>query len=312
MPAVAILDHSKVTTDISEQTARTNRNDMRAVARKALVQLLEPLVGFVLDSGLSSEELHLILREAAIRSVAARQLQVAQRINISGIAASTGIPRAEISRILKSSVDSSRQLADRQQQSTNRVLAVWHQDPKFTTPAGKPADLKIYGRGATFETLVRNYGRGIPTRAMLDELTRTGAAEVITSQIIRVKTSVAVDRGVSARAVRAFGVRVTELMSTMLQNMRNPENPRFIASVSGASISPALLPLFRKELANKGADFLADIHDSIIRETAGMSANRHPSRASRVSVTIFCHETERQTKPAMNTVRKRRNFRRDA
>jgi hypothetical protein len=285
---------------------------MRAVARKALAQLLEPLVGFVLDSGLSSEELHLILREAAIRSVAARQLQVARRINISGIAASTGIPRAEISRILKSSVDSSRQLADRQQQSTNRVLAVWHQDPKFTTPAGKPADLKIYGRGATFETLVRIYGRGIPTRAMLDELTRTGAAEVLASQIIRVKTSVAVDRGVSARAVRAFGVRVTELMSTMLQNMRDPENPRFIASVSGANISPALLPLFRKELANKGADFLADIHDSIIREAASVSANRRPSQASRVSVTIFCHETERQTKPKTNTVRKRRNFRRDA
>jgi hypothetical protein len=285
---------------------------MRAVARKALAQLLEPLVGFVLDSGLSSEELHLILREAAIRSVAARQLQVARRINISGIAASTGIPRAEISRILKSSVDSSRQLADRQQQSTNRVLAVWHQDPKFTTPAGKPADLKIYGRGATFETLVRIYGRGIPTRAMLDELTRTGAAEVLASQIIRVKTSVAVDRGVSARAVRAFGVRVTELMSTMLQNMRDPENPRFIASVSGANISPALLPLFRKELANKGADFLADIHDSIIREAASVSANRRPSQASRVSVTIFCHETERQTKPKTNTARKRRNFRRDA
>ena len=298
--------------NISEQTARPIRNDLRAVARKALVQLLEPLVGFVLDSGLSSEELHIILREAAIRSVAARQLQVARRINISGIAASTGIPRAEISRILKSSVDSSRQLADRQQQSTSRVLAVWHQDPKFNTPAGKPADLKIYGRGATFETLVRMYGRGIPTRAMLDELTRTGAAEVLASQIIRVKAPVAVDRGVSARAVRAFGVRVTELMSTMLQNMRDPENPKFIASVSGANISPALLPLFRKELANKGADFLADIHDSIIRETASVSANRRPSQASRVSVTIFCHETERQTKPKTNTVRKRRNFRRDA
>jgi hypothetical protein len=304
-----------VPSDISEQTVRTNRNDMRAVARKALVQLLEPLVGFVLDSGLSSEELHLILREAAIRSVAARQLQVARRINISGIAASTGIPRAEISRILKSNVGSSSQLTDRQQQSTNRVLAVWHQDPKFTAPAGKPADLKIYGRGATFETLVKNFGRGIPTRAMLDELTRTGAAEVLPSQMIRVKAAVAVDRGVSARAIQAFGMRVAELMSTMLQNMRNPENPIFIASVSRANISNALLPLFRKEIANKGADFLADIHDSIIREAPSVPATRHQSqagRASRVSVTIFCHEMARQTKPKMNAVSKRRNFRREA
>jgi hypothetical protein len=301
-----------VSSNTSEQTAGTGRSDMRVVARKAIAQMLEPLVGFALDSGLSSQELHSILREAAIRSVAARQLKVARRINISGIAASTGIPRAEISRILKSKNNSLRDCADRPQQTTNRVLSVWHQDPKFTTTAGKPAELKIYGRGATFENLVRTCGRGIPTRAMLDELTRIGAAEVLTPrQIIRVKSAVAVDRGVSARAIRTFGSRVTELVSTMLQNMRNPQSPRFIASVSSADISPALLPLFRKELASKGADFLADIHDLLIRETTGVPKDCRPSRGSRVSVTVFCHETGIEAKGKRATVKKRRNFRRE-
>src|SRR5258708_26431971 len=109
--------------------------------RKGLGQVLEPLVGFVLDSGLSAQELHSILRVAAVRSVAARLMEVARRVNISGIAASTGIPRAEISRILKSRADSSRQNTDRQQQSTNRILAVCHHDPKFPTSRGQPATL---------------------------------------------------------------------------------------------------------------------------------------------------------------------------
>jgi hypothetical protein len=300
-----------VPSDVPEQTARTKNNDIRVVARKALVQLLEPLVGFVLDSGLSTQDLRAILREAAVRSVASRQLEVARRVNISGIAASTGIPRAEISRILKSSPDSSRQITDRQQQSTNRILAVWHQDPKFTAPNGKPADLKIYGRGATFDALVRNHGRGIPTRAMLDELTRAGAAEVLSSQLVRVKTSVAVDRGVTPRAIRSFGERANELLSTMLQNMRNPENPQFIASISGANISSTVLPLFRRELASKGADFLADLQDSMFREATNGLAKRHRTRSSRVNVTIFYHETPRTAKPRKATVKKRRNFRRD-
>ena len=304
------LDHSKVPPDASDQTARINHNDIRVVARKALAQLLEPLVGFVLDSGLNTQELRSILREAAVRSVAARQMEVARRVNISGIAASTGIPRAEISRILKSRADSSRQITDRQQQSTNRILAVWHQDPKFNTSGGKPADLKIYGRGASFETLVRNYGRGIPTRAMLDELIRTGAAEVLSSRRIRVKTSVAVDRGVTPRAIRSFGERAAELLSTMLQNMRNPETPRFLASVAGTNISPTILPLFRKELAAKGADFLADIQESLSREVTGTTKKRRP-RASRVSVTIFYHEASRKTKPRKSAAKKRINFRRD-
>ena len=85
------------------------RKDARTLAKKALLQLFEPLVEFVLDSGLSTLELHSIFREAAVRTVAARQLELSPRVNISGIAASTGIPRAEISRILKLNAESSRE-----------------------------------------------------------------------------------------------------------------------------------------------------------------------------------------------------------
>jgi hypothetical protein len=300
-----------VPTNASNRPAQKARNDVQVLAKKALLQLFEPLIGFVLDSGLSTTELHSILREAAVRTVAARQLDISRRVNISGIAASTGIPRGEISRILKSNEDSSRQFADRRQQSTNRILSVWHQDPKFTTPAGKPADLKIYGKGATFEALVRNYGRGIPTRAMLDELTRAGAVEVLSSRLVRVKTLVTVDRGVTPQVIRSFGERATELLSTMLQNMRNPESPQFIASISEATISPAVLPLIRKELTIKGADFLSDIHDFLIRDTTDDTTKRRPSRSSRVSVTIYYHESPHKVKSKRQAVRKRRNLRRN-
>jgi hypothetical protein len=288
-----------------------DRGEIRAVARKSLLQLLEPLVGFVLDSGLSTHELHSILRHVAVQTVAARQMDLTQRVNISGIAASTGIPRAEISRILKSNPASPRQTIDRRQQSTNRILAVWHQDPRFGTPAGKPADLQIYGRGATFESLVKKFGRGIPTRAMLDELIRAGAAEVLSRRLVRAKTSVAVERGITPRGIRSFGDRATELLSTMLRNMRDPKNPQFVASISGSNVSPEILPLFRRELSNKGADFLASMHDSLIRDAKSKLVKVQPTRTSRVSVTIFYNETVRKAKPRKEVLKKRRNFRRD-
>lgn len=297
-------------TNASNRSAQKARNDVQVLAKKALLQLFEPLIGFVLDTGLSTPELHSILREAAVRTVAARQLDSARRVNISGIAASTGIPRGEISRILKSKEDSSRQFIDRRQQSTNRILSVWHDDPKFTTAAGKPADLRIFGKGATFEALVRHYGRGIPTRAMLDELTRAGAVEVLLSRLIRVKTMVAVDRGVTPRVIRSFGERATELLSTMLQNMRNADSPQFVASISETTIPSDVLPLIRKELAIKGADFLANFHDFLIGDPTDEVANRRPSRSSRVSVTIYYHESPRKVK-SRQTVRKRRNLRRN-
>jgi Family of unknown function (DUF6502) len=301
-----LLDYPIVSSELSDQTARKDLNEIRTVARKSLLQLLEPLVGFVLDSGLSPQDLGSMVREAAVRSVAARQLAAAHQLNISGIAASTGIPRGEISRILKQGSSAALKFTDRHQQSTNRILAVWHQDPKFTTSAGKPADLKIYGRRATFDALVKCHGRGIPTRAVLDELTRAGAAEVLSSNLVRAKSSVAVDRGVTPRAIRAFGERATELLSTMLQNMRDPESARFIANVSDADISSTALPLFRKELATKGADFLVDLQDFLIREESNRPRKR-PS--SRVSVTIFYHEAPRKI-TKKRELERRRNFRR--
>ncbi len=294
----------------SQQPVWRGRKDARTLAKKALLQLFEPLVSFVLDCGLSAPELHSILREAVVRSAASRQLELATRINISGISASTGIPRAEVSRILKAHADSSRELIDRQQQSTNRILAVWHQDPRFTTPAGKPADLKIYGRGATFEALVKKHGRGIPTRAVLDELTQSGAAEVLPSRLVRVNTLISSDSGLTPQIVRTFGERATELLSTMLQNLRNPDSPKFIASVSESNISSAVMPLFRNELANRGADFLTETRDFLAREATKRS-KKNPSHSNRVSVTIFCHESQKRQKAETVVIRKRRNFRRD-
>ena len=286
--------------------------DVRPGARKALARLLEPLTGFVFDSGLGIKEFHSILRVAAIRSVATRQLEISRRVNISGISASTGISRAEISRILKSGSKATKERSGRHEQSTNKVLSAWHQDPKFTTPNGQPADLKIYGRGPTFESLVKIHGRGIPTRAMLDELTRTRAIELRPAQVIRLKTAVAVHRGMTLQVVKAFGDRVTELMSTLLQNMRDPENPTFIASVADAKVSTSELPLLRREISTRGSDFLTEIQDML----AGGPINARPigkaKRTPSISVTIFYHEERSNAKPKKRALSRRRNFRRNS
>lgn len=287
----------------------SQRSDARAAARKALSELMEPLAAFALDSGLSTHELHSIFQEAAIRSVASRQLEAGRRVNMSGISASTGISRAEISRILKLVSQRRRQKVDRRQQTTNKILAAWYQDPKFTTSDGRPADLKIYGQGATFETLVKSHGRGIPTRATLDELAHTGAIRILSSQKIRAMTSVAIDGGVSTRAIKAFGDRSKALMTTMLQNMRHPDRPQLVANVENAEFPEDRLPLFRKELSTQGADFLARLHDNLFRETSRKPADSNSKSSNRVGVTVFYHEniTEKLRK---TTTAIRRNFKR--
>jgi hypothetical protein len=293
----------------------TRESDVRAVAKQALLQILEPLAGFVSDLGFSAGEFHAMFREAAVNSAAARQLERSDRINISGIAATTGIPRSEISRILRVTTLATKRNEnpiDGHQQSTNRILAAWHEDPKFTGPNGQPADLTMYGRGATFETLAKRYGRGIPTRAVLDELMRSGAIELLPSQKVRAKATLTVDRGMSSRVIKSFGDRASELLSTMLLNMREPDAPKFIGSVSDAHVMKSLLPLFRKELALKGADFLADVQESLSRKPRTRSAKRRDEGVASISVTLYCHESAVSKDEKRASPVRRRNFRRES
>jgi len=294
--------------ETSEGSFRSKRNSVRVVARRAILQIFESLAGFLIDAGLSANELHSILRQAIVRSVATRQLEVSHRINISGIAATTGIPRAEISRILKLRTELNEPLNNRQQKSTNRILAAWHEEPKFTDANGQPADLRLYGRGATFESLVKTHGGGIPTRALLDELVRARAVEVLPSQKIRAKTSFAIDRGINAQAIKALGDRATELVSTMLSNMKEPDNPYFIGTVSGWPIMSNALPLFRKELSLKGAEFLAEIQESLTQEPA----KKRRVSSNTVGVTIFYHESIPRTNQKKSSKTKRINYRRNS
>ncbi len=291
--------------EATRDSAKLHHGEVQALAKGALLRLFEPLIDFVTDTGLSTTDLYSILRHAAVRSVASRQLEVSRRVNISGIAATTGIPRAEISRILKSSGKGSEKLIDSRQQSTNRILAAWHEEPKFTTSDGEPADLKIYGRGPTFDQLVKRYGRGIPTRAVLDELVRAHAVVLLPSQMIRAKVSLAVHSGISPHMIRTFGDRTAELIDTLVSNMRFPDKPRFVASISGATAGPTGLPLFRREISNKGAGFLADVKEGLIQSAS--KSNRGGSNT--VSVTVYFHEFDRKQRPGASSAR-RRNLRR--
>jgi hypothetical protein len=278
-----------------------SRDDIRAAARKALLQLMEPLSAFAIHAGLSAGDMCLLLRQAAVISVAKSQLEISQRTNISGIAATTGIPRAEISRILKQKPVKDDRKNNRRQQSTSRILARWHDEPKFTGINGQPAILNLYGRGATFESLVKLYGRGISARAILDELLRSRAVEVLPGQRIRAKASLAVHFGLSSQIVKRFGDRTSELLSTMLSHMRESESPRFMATATVLA-TPAMLPVIRRELAERSVEFLSEV-----RESLPIAPRKHGSRT--VGVTVFYHEREQQDLRKSSS-ENRTNFRR--
>ena len=66
----------------------------------------------------------------------------------------------------------------------------------------------------------------------------------------------------------------------MLQNMRNPENPKFVASIAGTNVSPNVMPLVRKELARKAAALEKKLNPGAV----GARRERARQRDQRVEV----------------------------
>ena len=290
-----------------EQPRRRNRDDVPSAAREALRTLLEPLAGFALETGLSVHDFEQIYRVAAVKSAADRQRELTGRLSISGIAALTGIPRAEISRILKKKTQDTS--PDLRRHAANRILSVWHEDPKYEDDNGLPAVLSIFGASPSFDTLVRAHGRGIPTRAMLDELVRTGSVEVQSARKVRVKSLVAVNHGIGPLAVKAFGETAAELMETMLSNIRDPDKFHFVSSIQSSVSRQEVLPVFRKETSSRGQIFLAGLQEMFHGESQAKNVRGANRDATRIGVTVFYSERMKNVRKARG-LQTRQNLRR--
>jgi hypothetical protein len=145
---------------------------------------------------------------------------------------------------------------------------------------------------------------------MLDELARTRAVELRPSQIIRLKTGVAVEKGLTPQVIKAFGDRVSELMETLLQNMRDPDNSAFVASIADVKVPVTEIPLLRREISSRGSEFLSEIQDMLTNGPINGGKSRVKNTSS-VTVTISYHEELGKSKPKECKVPPRRNLRRN-
>jgi hypothetical protein len=252
---------------------------------------------------LSISEVNLILRAAAVQSAAVRQLENSNRVNISGIAATTGIPRGEVSRILSSGESLAIGAMQGRQNLTSRILSAWHCDPGYLTADRRPRDLKIFGSGPTFESLVKTYGQGIPVRAILDELKRVGAIQLLaSSQKILPKMPLAINPRITYKKIRELDATTDDLFLCLL----SPSDAAFV--VSGTKAWSGRVPLVRRRLGPTASALLQELQTKMALKKV-KDGPEVASKLARSGVKIVY--TEMHAQLAKNSLKSRRNFRRD-
>lgn len=290
-----------------------NQIDPRIVARSVLSKILEPLIGVALDSDLGVTEFTAIIRAAVVRGIAVRQQTVAGRINISGISASTGIPRAAISRILGSGEQRPENGQDRGRTPIARILSAWNSDPRFGSPNGSPAHLRIYGRGSSFDALAKAHGRGIPTRALLDELAQVGAIEIFPSQVVKLKTTTLKQQRIKMLSIKAFGETATALLDSMLHTLRKTDTSVHLPHGKKANLSmeKGMETLLRRVVLAGGPNALNDLESKLFRTLRQHRVARFLSKTDRLELLILLREYRRKSQSKHRFLPRRRNLKRN-
>jgi hypothetical protein len=268
---------------------------LREATVAALKRIVDPLVDLMFDVGVTVHELSLLVRESAVRIGARRVSKESGRESNSRVAIITGLPRAEIARILKSD-----QLATGprpKQHPAGKVLAAWFDNPRFLATNGDPAVLPIFGKRGSFEQLVAMHGRGIPVRAMLDSLTQINAVEMLSHQRVRAKSRVPIITGLSGAAISVLGERTRDLLETLTSNLRCDSKPFFEATALTDDVDMEMVSLVRRELAEQGATFIYGANSLLNRSSIKSSrAIGKTSTKCRLGVTVFYFQDDIEEK----------------
>jgi len=257
----------------------------------ALERVLDPLLELLFDAGVTVQELNQIARNRAVHIATQRVIKESGRESKSRVAIMTGLPRSEVTRI--SGLSDSTPKSKPDQHPARRVLAAWHDDPRFLASNGDPAVLPIFGRRRSFERLVERYGTGIPVRAMLDELMQLNAVERLEDQNVRAKSRVPIMTGLTNRSITAVGERGRDLLETLAHNVRRSAQPYFEATAVIDDGNIELVNFLRREIAEQGTNFINSATSLLNRSQIKRgSKTAKSSRPVRLGVTVYYFQEE--------------------
>ena len=144
-----------------------------------------------------------------------------RRINMSAVAAMTGLPRPEVKRLigLGAKRDSSKASVQRPS-GVERVISGWKSDAEFLDSRRRPKRLGR-GKGAgTFDSLVSRYGQDVPSAAVLRELKRRAAVRVSDSKIEMIRQEIRSGADLQVRRAAEF---LTGLLRTISSQTAPPK-----------------------------------------------------------------------------------------
>lgn len=255
----------------------------------ALSKLLRPLVRLLLKHSFSYSAFETIAKRVFVE-VAMEDLALPNRKpSVSRAAILTGLNRKEVTNLLCQPWSESDVEGTRYNRAA-RVVTGWVREPKYQDESGAPRILAMDGDNS-FAELVRAHGADVPTRAVLDELIRVGAAQVLDDGRVQLVQRAFVPNKNTVSTLNILGTDASELIETIVFNLEAVDAPkRYQRKVMHHGIPIEALPDFRALSARQSQQLLELFDGWLSEHDLGDDQDKWPDRTARVSVGIYYNE----------------------
>lgn len=229
-------------------------NDVIRALYAAILKLLRPLVQLSLKNGVSYKTFASLVKWAFYDVAKNEFIIEGRKQSISRVSVLTGFSRKEVKRLSETTPPANRS-RDEQYNRGARVISGWRREKSYLDRHGRPKPIPISGGKGSFEKLVKRYSGDMPTRAVLDELSRIGAIEVDPKKRVRLVRDAFIPTVQEATKLKILGTDVELLISTIAYNI-DPDTPQ---------------PFFQRKVYydNLPQEVLADL-----RRMSGLSAQK--------------------------------------
>jgi hypothetical protein len=258
----------------------------------ATLRLLRPLVRILLRNNVSHRTFA-ELAKLVYAEVANAEFGIAgKKQTTSRVAILTGLTRKDVQRLLAQPPDPE-SVVEEEYHRASRVITGWVRDPDFGDGKGHPHPLRMEGKRASFNELVKRYSGDIPVRAMLDELLHVGAVKQLKDGRICLLSRGYIPQKGPVEKLHVLGTDTADLIATIDHNVyQKPAKPRFQRKVMYDNVPAEAAREFRTLAAAQGQELLEAIDRWLSHRDRDVNPGSKGTGRVRVGLGIYHFEEQ--------------------
>jgi len=272
----------------------------------AAAETLRPIIRRLLAAGVPFGLLESRLRELVVEVADEDFALAGRRQTDSRISLITGINRKEVRRIRSQTPQPERPPSFGRNQAAG-LISRWRADSRATDRAGRPKPIPYKAnRGPSFVQLVGQVTADLPARAILDELVRTGAAELRADGWVVLKSDAYVPKLGRAEKLAMLREDPADLIETMLRNIfEEVREPLLQRRVSYDNIGADGVAKLRRRVRSTAETFLRGIDKLFVKYDRDRNPKAPAGERQLAGLGVYYFESPHTTKAARAAPRER-------